>query len=285
MAIIFRGNRVYCYTSGRGADGRVRGVYLGSGSAGLLAQAALDGLRAEWRAEREALAAAWAEETAHEAKVENIIIDSLNKSTTAFRLAMAAGGYYLHKRQWRPMGKTRKAQQNATPAGDARRMFEGDDSPALAYGGDTARVAAEALIDAYTDDPDCREALRREYHQRVRELAGESPTAVEVVLAEAVALARLDAHYAAAAYYRVMDGGGLSLEHGDYYQRRHSRAQRRLLAACRELEACRRLALPSKRREADATAPTPPACPLAVKPTRPTRYGGRLAGVVGARRN
>ena len=97
--------------------------------------------------------------------------------------------------------------------------------------------------------------------------------------------ARLDAHYAAATYYRVMDDGTVGLEHGDYYQRRLGRAQGRLLAACRALETCRRLALPSKRREAEAKDPTPPACPLAVKRAKPSRYGGRLAGAAAAGRN
>src|SRR5262249_18380338 len=52
-----------------------------------------------------------------------------------------------------------------------------------------------------------------------------------------------------------------------------------LLSACRALKTCRRLALPAKRREAEAKAPAPTACPLAGKPAKPARFGGRLAGV------
>jgi hypothetical protein len=120
----------------------------------------IDGLRRESRAEREALAEAWAEESGYEVKLENIIIITLNKTTTVFRLAMAAGGYDRHKRQWRPMGKTRKEQQQPPTreqvlAEHARRLFAADKDGTLAraYGGDSARVAADALIDSYTDDP------------------------------------------------------------------------------------------------------------------------------------
>jgi hypothetical protein len=119
----------------------------------------------------------------------------------------------------------------------------------------------------------------------VRELAGEAPTAVEVILAEAVALARLDAHDAAATYYRIMNDATVGLGHGDYDQRRLGRAQGRLLAACRALETCRRLALPAKRREAGEKAPAPTACPLSVKRAKTKRFGGRLAGVAAEGQN
>ena len=42
MALIYRGDRVYCYTSARGPDGRVRGVYLGAGLAELDTQGEID---------------------------------------------------------------------------------------------------------------------------------------------------------------------------------------------------------------------------------------------------
>src|SRR5207245_714245 len=102
-----------------------------------------------------------------------------------FRRAMTAGGYYLHKRQWRPMGRARREAMMTPHARDqngaegARRAPGRDaDGDPVGACGDTGRDAAEALIAAFTEDPRRREGIRRDYARRVRELAGESPTAV-----------------------------------------------------------------------------------------------------------
>jgi hypothetical protein len=260
-------------------------VYLGA-SPDVLELERLEGnLRAARREDRELRAAAWRAERGRQEKLESLIIQKLDDANTPFRLAMTAGGYYLHRRQWRPMGKQRKEAAAVARAAMDQAEAVADVFLARARGVAGNAVLAE-LVETFSDDPSLREEIRRDHARWVRELAGPSPTAVEKVLAEAVALARLDAHRAALTCFGIMGKPRVSLEQEDYYQRRHSRALGRLMSACRTLETCRRLARPA----APAARPAPAdsaACPLSAggRTADAKGYGGRLAGVAGAGRN
>src|SRR5262245_32958291 len=101
MTLIYRGDRVYCYTSARGPGGRVRGVYLGAGLAALDAQAEIDQEAAERAADRRA-GAALVESLEQDGRIV-ARLDALIEGP--FRAAMTRAGYYRHHRQWRRRGK------------------------------------------------------------------------------------------------------------------------------------------------------------------------------------
>jgi hypothetical protein len=300
MALIFRGTRVYCDTSARGADGRVRGVYLGAGSAGLRAQAMLDGLRADRRAQREAdrearrrdvaEVVAGPEAVAARAAALSDCIDKL------FHDAMTLCGWYRHHRQWR-RGRSamepgsegpdptryspgNKAFYDAVQALHARRLFDAaDDVPALIkrFGGGLAERVRERPIKDLAQDPYVRESFRHEADMLRRDLDGERPSAIERLLAERAVVGwldvgRLDLLYAA------------FLAEPDFPEMAAHLARLRSAADRSYRRALKNQAL--LQRAAGRPAPAPPtACPLSDKPAKPARYGGRLSDAGAAGRN
>ena len=169
---------------------------------------------------------------------------------------MKAAGWYQHRRQWRKRGLITMGKRHEIPSlgltsradietAIARRLFADDDGTLVdAHGADMARNAENALISQMTNDPRRRAALRRKLVLITAEQAGSNPTAIERLLARRVALCWLDAYYMDMLSSLTIGSGAVDSDLSDYYQRRQSRAHRRLLAACRTLAVCRRLALP-----------------------------------------
>ena len=118
-----------------------------------------------------------------------------------------------------------------------------DTKPDLWNGlGDLARQATWAWLELISGGiRPLSEATAREMNALRLELAGPSPTPLERLLADRVVLCWLQVHHADMACARAE---GLSIQRGDYYQRRQERAQRRYLSAIRSLACVRRLLLP-----------------------------------------
>jgi hypothetical protein len=118
--------------------------------------------------------------------------------------------------------------------------------------GNTAQQAQDALIAvAAGENALAKEAMNRQMEGMRQELAGPTPTPLDRLLAERVALCWLHASYADAMYAQSMKTG-CSVVTGDYLQRRQDRAHRRFLTAARTLALVQRLAVPQLR----ATAAT-----------------------------
>ncbi len=112
--------------------------------------------------------------------------------------------------------------------------------------GDLALQAECALVKMAVGDSEVHtEALRTKLAQLRDELAGSQATALELLLANRVALCWLMVHYADATYAQRTHEGTLSLELGDYFQRRQDRAHRRYLTALKALAQVRRLLGPT----------------------------------------
>ena len=74
------------------------------------------------------------------------------------------------------------------------------------------------------------------------ELAGPSPTPLELILCQRIALCWFDANEMDR---RFSDQGGISVKMADYRESRRDRANKRFLAACKALAAVRKLAIPA----------------------------------------
>jgi hypothetical protein len=154
-----------------------------------------------------------------------------------------------------------KKQAEAVPAAEAelkmflKRARSGDTStlPALrkmlenpatvdCLGGDLARQAEVSLVKAAAgDDLAFLEAISRKLELLRAELNGTDPTPVERLLVERVVACWLQVQDADVRYAQAKD---LSMERGDYYQRRMDRAHKRYLSAIKTLALVRKLALP-----------------------------------------
>jgi hypothetical protein len=117
-------------------------------------------------------------------------------------------------------------------------------NPALvdAFGGDLARQAELSFVRAAAGDNLLfQEALPRKLELLRAELAGPNPTPVERLLVERVVACWLQVQDADVRYAQAKN---LSLEWGEYYQRRMDRAHKRYLSAIKTLALVRKLALP-----------------------------------------
>jgi len=122
-----------------------------------------------------------------------------------------------------------------------RRMLE---NPATVdqFGGDLAHQAALSLIDAAAgENLAFKEALTRKLELLRAELSGPNPTPLERLLVERIVACWLQVQDADV---RFAQAKNLSLEWGDYYQRRMDRAHKRCLSAIKTLATVRKLALP-----------------------------------------
>ena len=88
-----------------------------------------------------------------------------------------------------------------------------------------------------------QEAQRRKCAALRRELAGEHPTPLEMLLVDRIVMSGLHLHYAEALYAQHLET--FSLKQNEFYQRRLSLAQNRYLAAIRTLAQVRRLQVPA----------------------------------------
>ena len=110
--------------------------------------------------------------------------------------------------------------------------------------GETAeRAWIEMLAGTGPNGAFTREATRRELGRLRREVAGETPSPVERLLAERVALCWLHATHADTQYaQRLADG--MSFRESEFHQRRCERANRQLLRSIQTLATVRRLLRP-----------------------------------------
>jgi hypothetical protein len=110
------------------------------------------------------------------------------------------------------------------------------------FGGDLARKAERALIEnAAGKNLPFREALLRKLEMLRDELHGPKPSPVERLLVERVVACWLQVQEADA---RFAQGTNLSIEWGEYYQRKMDRAHKRYLSAIKTLALVRKLAVP-----------------------------------------
>jgi hypothetical protein len=111
-------------------------------------------------------------------------------------------------------------------------------------GGNLARWAEASFVDALGGkDLSVREAIHAKLNALRRELLGESPTPVERLLVERVAVCWLQVQDAEIRY--AQNQGSLTIRQADYHQRRMDAANRRYLAAVKALALVRKLAVPA----------------------------------------
>jgi len=109
-------------------------------------------------------------------------------------------------------------------------------------GGNLAAVATESLIDAMTGKQLVwREAILQHLDRMRVELAGPNLSAIEKLVVDRVIACWLQVYHADLI---AAQAGTVSLQQGDYLQRRQDRAHNRFNAAVKSLATVRRLALP-----------------------------------------
>ncbi|MEO8495391.1 MAG: hypothetical protein ABI614_09990 [Planctomycetota bacterium] len=125
---------------------------------------------------------------------------------------------------------------------EIRGLFKKVPSLISAVGGDLAELATNALIDAITGEGVVvKEAMLQHLELMQAELAGSNPSPIERLLVDRVVSCALHANHAD---FKAASSGTVSLQLGDYHQRRQDRAHRRLLSAIKTLATVRRLAVP-----------------------------------------
>ena len=88
-----------------------------------------------------------------------------------------------------------------------------------------------------------RRTIEKEIERKRTEVAGETPSPLERLLAERVALCWVAANYADAEYTRKLKAG-MSFREGEYYSKRCEQTNRQLLKAIESLARVRRLLTP-----------------------------------------
>jgi hypothetical protein len=255
MAWEKRFNKSYYYHKIK-LNGKVLSLYAGTGATAERFARAVENLRTRMAIRRQIeKKRRQAQRTRFDAE-ERPLVDFFNQVDVEFTEAMRAAGWYQHRRQWRKRGLITMGKRHQIPSlglapradietAIARRLFADDDGTLVdANGADMARNAENALIFQITNVPRQREALKRKLLLITAEQAGPNPTAIERLLARRVALCWLDAYYMDILSSLMIETGSADFSLSDYYQRRQSRAHRRLLSACKTLAVCRRLALP-----------------------------------------
>jgi hypothetical protein len=131
------------------------------------------------------------------------------------------------------------------------------------FGGDLARLAEQSFVKAAAgDNLAFEEALVRKLDLMRAELAGPDPTPVERLLVERVVACWLQVQDAD---IRHAQANNLSINWGEYYQRRMDRAHRRYLSAIKALALVRKLAVPVlqvniARKQVNVAGPATPTC-------------------------
>jgi len=118
-------------------------------------------------------------------------------------------------------------------------------------------VKARAIAAGGQKDVLIRDLFVREMEAMRDELAGPTPSLLERLLCERVALAWFDAHHRDIVEVEAEMGDGCSVVRAEYLARQRSRANARFLAAAKALATVRRLALPALQVNIEVPAPGP----------------------------
>jgi len=231
MALLRRGNRVYCYRPIR-IDGRVMLEYRGAGPVAELAELRLQRQRADLEAARAALRSAERSLLDRLAALDAMVGDFCQVAAAAFRDAMQAAGWRLHNRGWRKgsMKPSQQAQKPARPAG-------------IPLGHDIVFRVTQALIDRFAgDDIDAQLDAHRIMEATRVELSGAAPTPTERLLVERVVICHFNAYLADLEAERSI--GLASASHLASLEKRRAGCHRRFLSAVKALEAVRKLVAP-----------------------------------------
>ncbi len=136
--------------------------------------------------------------------------------------------------------RAERGDHKALPA--VRALFDTDPSLWQEIG-NLAAQAENALVKVTAgENLLAQESLERAMESMRSELAGPNATPLEKLLVDRVVACWLHVAYADAMYAQNMQN--LTLDQGDYYQRRQDRAHRRYLSAIRALAQVRRLLTP-----------------------------------------
>jgi hypothetical protein len=194
--------------------------------------------------------------------IEEPVLQFSQRVEAAFREAMTAAGFYVHRRQWRVRGKItmnkrplivlNKCELEAINGDVIRRLFDEDDGTLIEqYGGDTARTAEEMLVCKISNGLHQREATRRQLAKLRADFEGPTPTPIERVLVARIGILWLYLAYLERNYIVLSDNPAADVTPAmdEFYQRRLTRANRWLNSACRTLAICRNLALPAIQRK------------------------------------
>ena len=110
------------------------------------------------------------------------------------------------------------------------------------FGGELARCAQRALVNALSDDLAVREAVHAKMAALRNSLLGENSTPVEALLVERVVACWLQVQDAD---IRAAQAKGETFRQADFNQRRMDAAHRRYLSALKALALVRKLAVPA----------------------------------------
>lgn len=134
-----------------------------------------------------------------------------------------------------------KGDTSTLPA--VRKLLENPKNIDL-MGGNLAHYTQDMFADALSGgDLSVREAIHAKLAALRKELLGENPTPVEALLVERVAACWLQVHDAEIRYNAARKD--MTLQQGDYHQRRMDATNRRYLAALKALALVRKLAVPA----------------------------------------
>lgn len=137
---------------------------------------------------------------------------------------------------------TRAANGDASTAPAVRKLMEKPGTIEL-IGGNLAWQVQSSFVNAIAGkDVAVREAIHAKLANLRKELLGNNPTPVEVLLVERVAACWL---HVQDAELRSAQAKDLSIRQADYQQRRMDATNRRYLAAVKALATVRKLALPA----------------------------------------
>lgn len=148
--------------------------------------------------------------------------------------------------EWRVYDRVLEAQQapedKALTAATKLRDVATDAQLARIAMGDASLLVRDKVIKSISASEVMRVGLHAKYRLLVAELAGENPSAIEAMLADAAAMSWLDFMRC---QWDVETLGEVSLRKATYYEQRADRAHKRLMRSLRSLAAVRRVNLQS----------------------------------------
>jgi len=123
-----------------------------------------------------------------------------------------------------------------------RRLLENPENIEM-FGGNLARCAQRSFVDAISSkDISVREAIHAKLAGMRKELLGEKPTAVEVLLVERIVACWLQVQDAE---IRTAQAKDMTFKQADFHQRRMDATSKRYLSAIKALALVRKLAVPA----------------------------------------
>jgi hypothetical protein len=202
------------------------------------------------------------------ARADALLSQWSGRVTAIWREFMCAMGYHKHNNEWRRrrMAESERGAPPAVPVGRpgdpevtaiVRIAFDANLNLIEVCGGRLAQRVVNALVDLVAGkDPYFRESVHRQLEEVCSDLEDRDPTPLGRLLARRAAVCWLATYEAELACLKC-EREGLEIKVADYYGRRHDRAQKRFLMACRELALARRLAVPG----GSVSRPSIPALP------------------------